>query len=180
MAGQAEPNLPMLLYHLEELANKAVESNSTDASTFVQLAREAEKHRDFIDVPMLALKVLGGRTNDIVGAAVAKQLKAAKKGEHAREKYARGQADQYVSPLQAPGMYQPRAPYPYHQQQQPQQDPWMGNGQGAYLAPQNQARPQRPHKDFSQIECHFCAQKGHLYKDCPAFREAKAKLIPQK
>jgi hypothetical protein len=82
VAGAVDPNVDMLLYHLEALAHKALESGSSDTPTYMQLSREAEKHRDTIDVPMLALKILGGRAHDLVGAAVAKQLKAAKKGKY--------------------------------------------------------------------------------------------------
>ena len=53
-----------------------------------ELAREALKHKDSLDILLLCIRVLGGKHSDIVMSEIARQIKSSKKA--AEEKQAGG------------------------------------------------------------------------------------------
>ncbi len=75
--------------------DKAARATHPDSNMLISLSREIDRFSDKIDILFTCLKVLGGQDRDIMGAVVAKQLKAAMKEAtfEKREKQKEGKAE---------------------------------------------------------------------------------------
>ncbi len=180
LAAAVDPSPILLAAQVDELARMAARVNHPDTSVFVSLAREIERFSDKIDVPFTCLKVLGGRDGDIVGAVVAKQLKAAlKKESDKKDKVKEEKHEQRPGPAFPPGFSIPYPPY---------MAPPEAQGQFPYLQGYNQWNPPMQYGSYNPPpysrqrgrgrqggsgggtgRCHFCDQPGHYQYDCKLY-----------
>ena len=87
LAAAVDPPPVLLAAQVHELARMAARANHPDSNILISLSREIDRFNDKIDISFTCLKVWGGgRDGDIVGAVVAKQLKAAIKKEASSDK----------------------------------------------------------------------------------------------
>jgi hypothetical protein len=188
VAGMEDTDVGLLIYLLEDMADRAKKCNHQDMGVFKKLAVEAERYRSRMDVSMLCLNVLGGRSDDPVGAAVAKQLVAVKKkgsvgskqGERELPFQSVGHFPMLGMGMSNPGVdaawLGPRLHYePVGGPARLEQAHPAGQEQfrSAYL------RPALP-RDPATVRCRFCEVMGHFERECPERRKAKETMMGQK
>ena len=167
---QQEPSNSLILLTLEELAKTAWRVDHDETDVFEELARQASRHQDKLNISSLCLSVLGGKAADAITKAIAKCIK---------EKQSEEKPD--CKPKPGPNQSGPKSEdSPLYNLYPPYQVPFMYGMQSApffqppYSASNYRGRP-RQFGFRPRGACLFCESTSHQVKDCEKMKAAKGK-----
>ena len=163
---QQMPSTPLILLTLDELTRAARRADDIEADLFEELARQANRHQEKINLSNLCLSVMGGKAADAISKAMVKCLKEGQDSKETTPPKSSKTREQ-TSPMN--NLYPQMFPAPQygmmnlHGHMQP---PFQGHVPGFY----NYQRGFGGYRGRGQFRprgnCHACNSPSHQVKDC--------------
>lgn len=168
LALQSNPSSELILVSLEELSKTGKRYNSSEATVYEELYRQANYNKDKIDLPSFTLSVLGGKASDLVTKALSKCIK-----------------DKPASDAKKSDPVEPQSPlmhlYPQYGIMHPQIPvPATSTSYGYWPSYGYNHGPRRYRGQYrgsslgNRGTCLFCDMPGHLVRDCQKMKAAKS------